>query len=83
LELGYRRLWLGPASYEAKRVRGAEQVPLFNYLWFPRRWDRAVLGRFVQFFGEETKRQLDRSFVDKSPPPAPAVAQPCEKPGRA
>jgi hypothetical protein len=36
IELGYRTYWLGPGAYETKCRRGAEQIPLYNYCWFPR-----------------------------------------------
>jgi uncharacterized protein len=62
IELGYRRLWLGPAGYEAKRVRGAEQIPLYSYFWFPRRFDRWTLQRYLRLFGKITKKQLDLSL---------------------
>lgn len=62
IELGFRKIWLGPAGYEAKRVRGAEQIPLFNYFWFPRRFDRWTLQRYLKLFGRITKKQLDFSM---------------------
>lgn len=74
IELGYRRLWLGPASYEAKSVRGAEQVPLYSYFWFPRRWDRWFLLPYLQIFGKVTREQiaqsLDRPIREDEPIPS-------------
>lgn len=62
IELGYRRLWLGPASYEAKSVRGAVQVPLYNYLWFPRRLDRWLLAPYMRLFGKITRDEIVASL---------------------
>lgn len=62
IERGYRRLWLGPAAYEAKSVRGAEQVPLYNYFWFPRRWDRWFLSPYLQLFGQISQEEISRSI---------------------
>lgn len=62
IELGYRRIWLGPASYETKSVRGARQVPLHNYFWFPRRWDRWFLSPFLMVFGKVSQEQIEKSL---------------------
>lgn len=62
IERGYRRIWLGPASYEAKSVRGAEQVPLYSYFWFPRRWDRWFLRPYLQMFGQISQEEIVRSL---------------------
>lgn len=62
IEAGYRRIWLGPASYEAKSVRGAEQVPLYSYYWFPRRLDRWLFLPFVRLFGQITREQIAESL---------------------
>lgn len=63
IERNYRRIWLGPASYEAKNVRGADQVPLFNYFWFPRRWDRWFLQPYLTLFGQVSKEEIDRTLL--------------------
>lgn len=76
LQKGYRRLWLGPASYEAKSVRGARQIPLYNYFWFPRRWDRWVLLPYLKLFGRITHEEIARGvqrplrIVGNDPGPA-------------
>lgn len=62
IEQNYRRVWFGPASYEAKSVRGAEQIPLYHYFWFPRRWDRWFLQPYLQLFGKITKDEIVRSM---------------------
>ena len=62
IELGYRRVWLGPASYEAKSVRGAKQSPLYSYFWFPRRWDRWFLMPYLRLFGRVAEEQIDASI---------------------
>ena len=62
IALGYRRLWLGPASYEAKALRGARQVPVYNYFWFPRHWDRWVLMPYIEQFGEISRQQITRAL---------------------
>lgn len=62
IELGYRRLWLGPAAYEAKSVRGAFQVPLESFFWFPRRWDRWFLAPYLRLFGEVTRAEIAKSI---------------------
>ena len=62
IALGCRRLWLGPASYEAKSVRGAEQVSLYNYFWFPRRPDRWLLGPYLELFGQVSRDQIAESM---------------------
>jgi hypothetical protein len=58
IELGYRRIWLGPASYEAKSVRGAAQVPLYNYFWLPRRFDRWFLMPYLKLFGRVSQQEI-------------------------
>ncbi|QDU60156.1 hypothetical protein Pan216_09930 [Planctomycetes bacterium Pan216] len=63
IDKGCRRIWLGPASYEAKSVRGADQVPLYSYFWFPRRWDRWLLAPYLQLFGDVSKDQIHRSMA--------------------
>jgi hypothetical protein len=77
IELGCRRLWLGPAGYGAKRVRGAEQVPLFSYFWFPRRFDRWTLQRYLRLFGRITRKQLELSLDpgQRAPQSEPAGAE--------
>lgn len=62
IALGYRRLWLGPASYEAKALRGARQVPVYNYFWFPRHWDRWMLMPYLEQFGEISRQQINRAL---------------------
>lgn len=76
LALGYRRLWLGPASYETKSVRGAQQVPLYSYFWSPRRTDRWCLLPYLQLFGKITEEQISKSLAR---PLRPAAA-PSEDP---
>ena len=61
LDLGFRRLWLGPAGYEAKSVRGAALMPLYSYFWFPRRVDRVLLQPYLKFFGDVSRRQIRKS----------------------
>ena len=61
IEHGYDRLWLGPAGYETKIRRGAEQTGLWSYLWFPRRIDRWLLGRVLRRYGRIAHRMLDAS----------------------
>lgn len=68
IELGYRRIWLGPASYEAKQVRGARQVGLASYFWFPRKWDRWFLEPFLKLFGQVTREQIDETLRPKEEP---------------
>jgi len=77
IELGFRRLWLGPVGYEAKRVRGAEQVPLYSYFWFPRRFDRWTLQRYLRLFGKITRKQLEHSFdpAPRAPNAVPSGAE--------
>jgi predicted N-acyltransferase len=58
IALGYRRLWLGSGGYEAKAVRGARQVPIYSYFWFPRVWDRWLLPPYLQQFGEVTRHLI-------------------------
>lgn len=62
IALGYRRVWLGPTAYEAKRFRGARQIPLYNYFWFPRKWDRWVLMPYLAQFGHIVREQFARSI---------------------
>ena len=71
IELGFRKIWLGPAGYEAKRVRGAEQVPLYSYFYFPRRFDRWTLQRYLKLFGKITRKQLEHALEPE--PRAPKV----------
>lgn len=63
IELGYSTLWLGPAGYEAKNVRGAEPVPLYSYFFFPRRLDRWLLGPYVEGFGRISRSEIEASFA--------------------
>ncbi len=58
IQLGYQKIWLGPAGYETKIRRGARQTPLFSYFWFPRRRDRWLLRRVLRRFGRVVRRQL-------------------------
>lgn len=60
--LGYRRIWLGPTAYEAKSLRGARQVPLYSYFWFPRVWDRWLFLPYLVQFGEIAREQIARSL---------------------
>jgi hypothetical protein len=60
--LGYRRLWLGPGDGKCKRLRGAEQIPLYSYFYFPRRFDRWTLQRYLRVWGRIARKQLDRSL---------------------
>lgn len=60
--LGYRRVWLGPTAYEAKSFRGAKQIPLYSYFWFPRKWDRWVLMPYLSQFGHIVREQIARSM---------------------
>jgi hypothetical protein len=62
IDLGYRRIWLGPASYEAKGVRGAALVPLWNYFWFPRRIDRWCLAPYLALFGKISREEIEKSL---------------------
>jgi hypothetical protein len=68
---------LGPAGYEAKRVRGAEQVPLYSCFWFPRRFDRWTLQRYLKLFGKITRKQLEHALdpAPKTPKAEPAGAE--------
>lgn len=61
IERGYDRIWLGPASYEAKAVRGARHVPLYNYHWSPRRLDRWLLHPYFAAFGDESRKRIERA----------------------
>lgn len=77
IERGYRRIWLGPASYETKAVRGAQMVPLYNYFWSPRRLDRLLLLPYLKGFGEESRRQIESSrqpIAAKESKPAQSLA---------
>ena len=62
IELGARRLWMGPAGWDAKRVRGARPMPLYNCLWFPRRWDLWALAPCLGKFSEISRALIQRSY---------------------
>jgi predicted N-acyltransferase len=55
---GARRIWLGAGAWEAKRRRGATGYPLYSYLWFPRRWARAVLLPYLKGFTQISREQM-------------------------
>lgn len=61
IELGCRTLWLGVASYQEKLHRGATQVPLYSYFWFPHRRDRWLLGRYLHECGKAARREMKKS----------------------
>jgi predicted N-acyltransferase len=61
IEQGFRRIWLGPAGYQTKRLRGARLVPLESYFWFPRAWDRWTLVKYLALFGKVSREQIDNS----------------------
>jgi len=58
LELGYNTLWTGPLAYGPKVGRGAEQIPLDNYFWFPQRRDRWLVQRYLDEFGRRSQKTL-------------------------
>lgn len=62
IELGYRRVWLGPVGYEAKRARGADVVPIYNHFYFPRRVDNWLLKPYLRLFGKISREQIDQSL---------------------
>jgi predicted N-acyltransferase len=63
IELRYDNIWLGPAAYDAKLHRGAEQVPLYSYFWFPKQRDRYLTGRYLRRVGNIVRRQIAGSVT--------------------
>lgn len=76
IELGYRRIWLGPAAYQTKRLRGAELVPVYSYFYLPRRMDRWLLAPYLRLFGNVSREQIERASVGAERPRGAASATP-------
>jgi predicted N-acyltransferase len=55
---GTKRYWLGFGLGRSKRSRGAQPRAVYNYFWFPRRWDRAVLVPYLWEYGRMSRRIL-------------------------
>jgi len=72
IELGYHTYWMGPGAYETKRRRGGEQIPLYNYFWFPRRRDRWMIQPYLERYGEsalsEQQKELPVSVRGRNAP---------------
>ena len=56
LALGAKRIWFGPGASEAKRRRGARGCVLLSFLWFPRRWSRALLMPYLERYSRANHR---------------------------
>jgi predicted N-acyltransferase len=56
LALGAKRIWFGPGASEAKRRRGARGCVLYSFLWFPRRWSRALLMPYLDSYSRVNYR---------------------------
>jgi predicted N-acyltransferase len=60
IQSGYKQYWLGPGGYDAKRRRGAEQVPFYSWFWFPKKRDRWFLSDYLKRFGEAIRQGIER-----------------------
>lgn len=60
---GCRRFWLGPASYAAKNLRGAQLQPIHGYAWSPRMSDTCLLFPYLRLFGSVSQSEIAQSVV--------------------
>ncbi len=65
-ELGLTTICFGPASYQAKTIRGAKLIPLRSYFYFPKWAERTLLAPYLSAFGDISRKEMEASAINRS-----------------